>query len=224
VKRHRARIIVYSSLVVCALIAFRFRGEILALYTGRPHRTVNDVVKQHEPQVRAKFEKKLGTWPPKRVELVGLKQERVLEVWGAVDGPLILLETYPILAASGKLGTKLKEGDQQVPEGIYSLPTLNANSSFHLSILVGYPNDDDKKYATTPDLGGEIYVHGKSASIGCLAMGDAAIEEIFTVAALVDDDARRVIIAPIDFRKRNDPLPPPHIPQLYEKIAAAMPR
>jgi murein L,D-transpeptidase YafK len=32
-------------------------------------------------------------------------------------------------------------------------------------------------------MGGNIYVHGRSGSIGCIAIGDAAIEEVFTLVS-----------------------------------------
>jgi murein L,D-transpeptidase YafK len=143
-------------------------------------------------------------WPPKRLTLLAFKRERSLEVWGAGEsGAYARLATYRIVAASGKPGPKRRQGDKQVPEGIYSLPLLNPNSSYHLSIKVGYPNEEDIANATIPleRMGGDIYIHGKDVSIGCLAIGDRGIEELFTLAALVPAEQRRIIIAPFDFRK-----------------------
>lgn len=173
--------------------------------------SVRSVLDRHGPRVAAKFEplSKAANipWPPKRVTLLAFKDEKVLEIWGADDaGAHRFLARYPILAASGTLGPKRKEGDRQVPEGTYDLPILNPNSKFHLSIRVDYPSADDIKHLPGPrdQMGGDIYIHGNSVSIGCLAMGNEAIEEIFCIVAQVPVTARMIIIAPVDFRKRPD--------------------
>jgi murein L,D-transpeptidase YafK len=148
-------------------------------------------------------------YPPPRVMLVGLKEEKRLEIWvGKTTGRLYKLATYPILAASGTLGPKRQEGDQQVPEGFYKIDLLNPQSRFHLSLRVNYPNTEDKAHHTVAlnQMGGDIYVHGNAVSIGCLAMGDPAIEEIFTLVALAKPTQRHVLIAPRDLRTK--PAPP----------------
>ena len=146
--------------------------------------------------------------PPKSLTLVAFKEERRLEVWG--DGRL--LTCRPILAASGKSGPKRREGDGQVPEGIYLLTTLNPRSRFHLSIRVDYPNDEDRLHGCT---GTDIYVHGGAASIGCIAIGNEAIEELFRLAAQVAD--RRILILPWDLTAK----PPPSVdePWLADRYA-----
>ena len=70
---------------------------------------------------------------------------------------------------------KLKEGDGQVPEGIYHIDSLNPNSMFHLSIRLDYPNSFDKqqgKIDGRKELGSDIMIHGNTCSSGCLAIGD----------------------------------------------------
>lgn len=92
------------------------------------------------------------------------------------------LFAYHILAASGTVGPKLREGDEQVPEGIYSISGLNPNSQFHLSLRVDYPNTNDRQQAqleSRTNLGQDIMIHGRAASIGCLALGDEAAEDLF---------------------------------------------
>jgi hypothetical protein len=143
-----------------------------------------------------------AVWPPRTLSLVAFKQERRLEVWA--DGRL--LKIYPILAASGGPGPKRREGDRQVPEGIYRLTTLNPQSRFHLSVRVDYPDGEDLANGCT---GKDIYVHGGAASIGCIAIGDSGIEEVYRLAQLVDD--RRIFILPWDFRRR----PPPETPERW---------
>ena len=81
---------------------------------------------------------------------------------------------------SGNIGPKLAEGDAQAPEGFYEVTAnaLNPNSAFHLSFNIGYPNAFD---AANNRTGSFIMVHGGEASIGCFAMTDAMIEEIYLV-------------------------------------------
>jgi murein L,D-transpeptidase YafK len=142
-------------------------------------------------------------WPPARITLLGFKQERILEVWVAnPTGKFTRIARYPILAASGGPGPKVRAGDMQVPEGIYRIDSLNPASRFHLSLRVDYPNADDVARSTIPGsrMGGDIYVHGNAVSAGCIALGDGPIEDVFTLVALAKPAGRRIIIAPVDFR------------------------
>ena len=106
------------------------------------------------------------------------KEEALLEIWIEVDGQYVHLKDYIICAFSGHLGPKLKEGDRQAPEGFYSVKKsqLNPHSKFHLSFNLGYPNSYDKSHHRT---GSALMVHGNCVSIGCFAMTDEKIEEIY---------------------------------------------
>lgn len=110
------------------------------------------------------------------------KQERIVElhVENITTGKFELFRTYPIAAASGVIGPKLKEGDGQVPEGFYSVPLsrMNPESKFHLSFNIGFPNAYDTSHQRTGSL---IMIHGSNVSLGCLAMTDPKIEEIYTL-------------------------------------------
>lgn len=108
------------------------------------------------------------------------KETSELEVWLEKDGSFLLFKTYPICYFSGKLGPKLKQGDKQSPEGFYFVPPrmLNPNSRFHLSFNLGYPNAYDRHHGRTGDF---LMVHGGCQSIGCYAMQDEPIEEIYTL-------------------------------------------
>ncbi len=113
------------------------------------------------------------------------KEPRELELWIGGGARYSLFKTYPICSYSGGLGPKLKEGDRQSPEGFYRVTAdrLNPNSNYHLSFNLGFPNAYDRAHRRT---GSYLMVHGKCASIGCYAMTDAGIEEIYllTEAAL----------------------------------------
>lgn len=125
-------------------------------------------------------EKKLESGSP--VFIRAYKEERELEVYveSKSTGKYELFRTYPIVAASGELGPKLGEGDGQVPEGFYFVGqrAMNPNSTYHLSFNIGFPNEYDRANGRT---GSYIMVHGSTGSVGCLAMTDAKIEEIYTL-------------------------------------------
>jgi murein L,D-transpeptidase YafK len=118
-------------------------------------------------------------YPPPELYLRAFKHERELEVWaGAAGKPLKKVKTYPFCAASGELGPKRQEGDLQVPEGFYTIDLFNPTSAYHLSIRVSYPNESDRILGRRP-LGGAIMVHGNCVSIGCIAIQDGPIEELY---------------------------------------------
>jgi len=172
---------------------------------GIGQRTIGDVTQAYGERVKAKFQAVAArqgvAWPPRSVTLLAFKTEKRLEVWSkGRDGRNRKLAQYPILAASGALGPKRREGDKQVPEGLYNLPALNPNSRYHLSIKVDYPNGEDIANKTVPrnEMGGDIFVHGDQVSIGCIAIGNPAIEEVFCLAAWARN--REIIISPVDFR------------------------
>jgi murein L,D-transpeptidase YafK len=81
---------------------------------------------------------------------------------------------------SGSLGPKQKQGDGQAPEGFYRVRPgqMNPASSYHLSFNLGYPNAFDRANGRTGDF---LMVHGNCVSIGCFAMTDPVIEEIWTL-------------------------------------------
>ncbi|MGH8107047.1 MAG: L,D-transpeptidase family protein, partial [Arenimonas sp.] len=108
------------------------------------------------------------------------KAEKDLELWVKQGEQFVLFKTYPICTFSGRLGPKTRQGDNQAPEGFYrvGLGQLNPFSSYHLSFNLGYPNEYDRVNQRTGDF---LMVHGNCVSIGCYAMGDAAIEEIYTL-------------------------------------------
>jgi hypothetical protein len=173
-------------------------------------RTTADAVAEFGPRAEARFGPACRAagipWPPPRVRLLAFKEERRLEVWVAGEkGGFAMAGACPVLAASGGPGPKRKQGDLQVPEGFYRLTALNPNSKFHLSVRVDYPNREDvANRIVDPDLlGTDIYVHGGAASIGCLAVGDRAIEELFALLAQVREGRREIWILPRDLRVRE---------------------
>jgi len=170
--------------------------------------TVDQRVAAHGPAARSRlvplFRAAGVPYPPPAVVLVGLKQERELQLYaGRSPSELRHISSYDVLAASGELGPKLAEGDRQVPEGLYRIESLNPNSRFHLSLRVNYPSPYDLARAEDDDrinLGGDIMIHGAAVSIGCLAVGDDAAEDLFVLAAEAGPEKVRLILSPVDFR------------------------
>ncbi len=110
------------------------------------------------------------------------KRESELEVWKrAADGRYAFVKTYPICRWSGQLGPKRRTGDRQVPEGFYTVGArqMNPNSRYYLSFDVGFPNAYDRAHGAT---GSAIMVHGTCSSMGCFAMTDKAVGEIYAIA------------------------------------------
>lgn len=143
---------------------------------------------------------------PNEIILVGLKEEQTLQVYAKTKVGYKLFKSYPFTAYSGQIGPKLRKGDKQIPEGIYYIEYLNPNSSYYLSMKISYPNDFDKiktKLIEDSELGNDIFIHGESTSIGCIAIGNEAIEEVFILASKSFKNKIKVIISPRDFRRNQ---------------------
>ena len=149
------------------------------------------------------------------------KQEKVLELWAGSKrgGSLRLVKSYRIAGMSGGPGPKRMKGDKQVPEGVYSIDRFNPLSRFHLSLGINYPNASDRARTTAADPGHDIFIHGNKVSIGCLAMTDAVIEEIYVIANSVRrHGAIRVDIFP--FRMDVKFNPPKAHAELWSELQA----
>lgn len=122
---------------------------------------------------------------PEQLELFVrvFKASRRLEVWGREQqaGQFVLLCAYRLAGTSGTLGPKRRAGDDQVPEGFYHINRFNPASNYHLSLGLDYPNAADRQHAA-PDPGGDIFIHGSNATIGCLPITDACIRELYVLA------------------------------------------
>ena len=153
-----------------------------------------------KPQLKSVAESAGG-----KLRILVFKHERRLEVhasgWKAP-------RVYPMTGFSGTLGPKLKEGDRQIPEGVYGIEYLNPNSSYYLSMKVSYPNAADRQRAKADgrtNLGGDIMIHGSNATVGCVPIGDDAIEDVFYLVNAVGIRNVSVVIAPYDMRNGRKP-------------------
>lgn len=166
-------------------------------------RSIN-AIKKVQNSVKKELQKnnfKLGSEAYIRI----FKEENILELWLKKDKKFALFKTYPICNFSGDLGPKLKEGDNQAPEGFYFVKpnNLNPNSKFHLSFNLGFPNLFDRKHKRT---GSFLMVHGSCVSIGCYAMTDKVIEEIWTIITAAFNKKQpffRVHIFPFKMTNKN---------------------
>lgn len=142
-----------------------------------PDARLKEVRRRVQPLLEEEL-KKRGLVPGSQVYLRAFKESHELELWLKASGEWQLWRSYPIAAQSGVLGPKLAEGDGQVPEGFYSISaaSLNPGSNYHLAMNIGYPNAWDREHQRT---GSFIMIHGRDVSVGCLAMSDPVIEEIY---------------------------------------------
>ncbi len=150
---------------------------------------VSDARKRRTHDLEHLVQKVGLTLPLDEVYLRVFKQERQVELWATStrNGPMVLVKTYDICSASGEAGPKRKEGDLQVPEGFYEVPEFNAVSNYHLALKVSYPNASDRVRSDRVTPGGLIYLHGNCVSIGCIAIRDEPVEEVYLLAL----DAKR---------------------------------
>jgi len=128
------------------------------------------------------FEQHGLNYPPKNIFIRIFKHEQVLELWVKENDQYELFKSYPFCYASGKLGPKRKQGDLQVPEGVYYIDRFNPASRFYLSLGINYPTKQDVELATSSDPGGDIFIHGDCVSIGCVAITDDLMKEVYWLA------------------------------------------
>ncbi len=203
------KLTVLFAFVLISMVFLHFGRSIYMplLHKVKEKQTVSSVVDQIEMSAIDRLQSNLLqaglTDLPPEILMLAFKEERILQVYAKLDDGLKLLKEYPFTAYSGELGPKLKQGDRQIPEGIYHVEYLNPNSSYHLSIKLSYPNELDRSKSLIrkeTDLGGNIFIHGKSATIGCIPIGDEAIEEVFLMTQNAINKQVKVIISPRDFR------------------------
>jgi len=167
-------------------------------------RTVEQVTSLAAHRMIKKFPDLAALADGRELAILAFKEERHLELWKQYEHGWHMVRRYLFTGFSGMLGPKLYEGDLQIPEGLYRIELLNPNSSYHLSMKINYPNAYDREKAEKEqrtNLGGDIFIHGKSVTTGCIPIGDTAIEELFCLVSQNGLHHTRVIIAPYDMRK-----------------------
>ncbi|MCO5248465.1 MAG: hypothetical protein M9887_05925 [Chitinophagales bacterium] len=143
------------------------------------------------------------TLPLDKIFIRALKEEGVLEIWGANGGNFQLVTAYVICASSGHLGPKVRQGDRQVPEGWYQIDSINPKSEFHLSLRLNYPNKVDLvRSQNEKDPGGDIFIHGECSTVGCIPILNTPIEKVFWLVVqslyTFPNQAVQVLILPFE--------------------------
>lgn len=147
-------------------------------------------------------EKKLAATAAMMIRV--FKSESELEVWKERDGKFVLFATYPICHWSGSLGPKLREGDRQTPEGFYAIDRSLSRGSMRWpqSLNIGYPNLLEQSQAQT---GSHILIHGGCSSVGCFAMTNPVMEEIYDLAlASLNSGQSHIPVHVFPFRMTKD--------------------
>lgn len=136
----------------------------------------------------------------------GFKKEKELEVWIREKNKetYTLLTTYAFCSVSGQLGPKRKEGDLQIPEGIYHINHFNPTSNFYLSLGLNYPNASDRILSDRNQPGSAIYIHGNCVTIGCIPITDDKIKELYILAVEAKTNGQQVIPVHIFPTRLND--------------------
>ncbi len=121
-----------------------------------------------------------------------VKANNSLEIFLKKGTNYQFFKSYKICNFSGNIGPKTKQGDNQAPEGFYEVrpAQMNPSSSYHLAFNLGYPNAYDKVHHYTGDY---LMVHGNCVSIGCYAMTDPKIEEIYALMQAAFENGQKVI-------------------------------
>ena len=170
-------IIILSALLVIYAISSTAIAEESIPSSSRSQEAISRV----KPQLEKDFtSKNIEFGAPIYIRI--FKEEKELELWVKENNSFTLFRRYPVCTYGyGSLGPKTRQGDGQAPEGFYYVKPdkLNPVSDFHLSFNLGYPNKYDRIHQRT---GGALMVHGNCVSIGCYAMTDEKIEEIYAIA------------------------------------------
>lgn len=134
------------------------------------------------------------------------KEERLLELYAKVGNEFRLVNSFPICAFSGGLGPKRRQGDLKSPEGFYSVDIrhLKPDSQYYRAINIGFPNEYDKAHGYS---GSYLMIHGDCKSIGCYAMTNDYMAEIYRyVEAAFVYGQSRISINIYPFRMTKDNL------------------
>jgi murein L,D-transpeptidase YafK len=163
--------------------------------TQRQFSRVKNAYEQKEEVIKAYFEGKELIYCDLHLFLRAFKKEGELEVWVREkdNDQFKLLHTYPFCRNSGISGPKRKEGDLQIPEGIYHINHFNPQSKFYLSLGLNYPNASDKILSDKQRPGGSIYIHGSCVTIGCIPISDDKIKELYVLAVEAKNNGQQKI-------------------------------
>ena len=176
-----AAAVVLAASVGCVVTPRRAHPSEAALAAAQAHSARVAAARERDAGALGRLFHRAGVSAPAPLLLLAFKHERELELWGRAraQSRYARIATYPVLAISGVLGPKRREGDHQIPEGFYRVVALNPASLYHLSLELDYPNRSDRILGDPKDPGNEIFIHGDAVSDGCIPIGDHAIEQVY---------------------------------------------
>lgn len=202
-----------SLLLVVLITAFCGQAQTAAstfdfIEYQRSFPRISEALKRKEDTLVKQFREKNLPWPARYLYLRSFKYDSELEVWVkyGLTEKYQLFKTYKVCALAGTLGPKRMQGDYQVPEGFYYINEFNPKSMYHLSLGLNYPNLSDRILSDSIQPGGDIYIHGKCVTTGCIPINDQQIEELYILAAHARNEGQDFIpvhIFPIDFKEQK---------------------
>lgn len=198
------KIILFIIIILNMINSMLFAGDFLE--DQKRYSRVRTAIKEKDKLVKDTLKNNNIKLNELNIIITAYKQEDILEIYAKnkTDKTYKLIKTYNIVSKSGILGPKRKEGDLQVPEGFYYIDRFNPASSYYLSLGINYPNESDKKKSDAARLGGDIFIHGSTVTIGCMPMTDDKIKEIYLYAVYAKDSGQNKIPVYIFPFKMND--------------------
>lgn len=119
-------------------------------------------------------------------------------MWVFAEGRQV--RSFAIALGRDPVGDKQKQGDNRTPEGVYPVTAHNPDSSYHLSLRLGYPTPAQRAAAEAAgiDPGGDIMIHGlpnglghigrahlaRDWTAGCIAVTNEEIEWLYEAVAV----------------------------------------
>lgn len=203
--------IIYFRLILLAVVILPIQNgsaQTNFLKGQKRYQRVRTAIKEKGTVIKHKLKENKLSPENLNILFVAYKAESELDLYvkSPENSTYKKLKTYSICAKSGNLGPKLKQGDQQVPEGFYHIDRFNPVSSYYLSLGINYPNKADKVKSKVKNLGGDIFIHGNCVTIGCLPMTDENIKEIFLYAVYAKNNGQQeipVYIFPFNMNSKN---------------------
>jgi murein L,D-transpeptidase YafK len=104
------------------------------------------------------------------------------------------LKVYHVWIGRGPGKPKLQQGDNETPEGKYTINGRNAHSTAYKSLRISYPNAADRERARQlgVDPGGDIMIHGLPPGNGWVKPGQPLPDWTFGCIALTNTEMDEV--------------------------------
>jgi murein L,D-transpeptidase YafK len=173
-----------SRLLTFSILCMTILPQSFFRQAQRQYTRVEAAYLEKESIVKSYFDKQDLSQQNYSLFIRAFKKEMKLEVWVKPkdNEKFTILHTYDFCTTSGVYGPKRKEGDLQIPEGVYYINHFNPLSDFHLSLGISYPNESDKILSDKNKPGGAIYIHGNCVTVGCIPITDDKIKELYILA------------------------------------------